>query len=395
MSQAEESGTIATEMIRDRKRQLRRLARLMNRQGGRWLPVTRELLDCLAVAISRQEANFLLNTGGRAMSASSLAALSGLPAEEFDALFAEILKKGLLLSQTDPQQGEVYSLAPLFIGWFEFFTAGEDTPERVEFARRLQHYFDSFRKFNIPPLRELHNLQARFTRPPQSILPLESPPQPISGNRKIVLDRTLAIPASEVHPPSSVLQIIEKYSAHEAIALIRCFCREMSRRNSQPCRFQLPSESCIVLGPMVEHAVRFGIGRRITKEDAIAKIRETAELGAMHTVFQQANLGGPNEVAICNCCRDCCVVLKSNAQGIVPLRYKAFWRVQVEHPDRCSHCGECDRRCPVDAIHTADRGPRVDNSRCVGCGLCTNTCPTGTLELVPDERYVLLPLKKG
>jgi ferredoxin len=298
----------------------------------------------------------------------------------------------LLLSQTDPQGKEVYSLAPVFIGWFEFYMAGEDSPEREKFARRVRRYFDSFKKYNIPPLRGLHNLQARFTRPPQVILPLEPPSQPLSGNRKIVLDRSLAIPASEVHPPSSVLQIIEKYGAHEAIALIRCFCREMSRRNRQPCQFQLPSESCIVLGPMVEHAVRYGIGRRITKEAALAKIREAAELGAMHTVFQQANLGGPQEVAICNCCRDCCVVLGSNAQGIVPLRYKAFWRVRVANPDRCSHCGECARRCPVDAIRTADREPRVDNSRCVGCGQCTNNCPTGTLELIPDERYVLLPL---
>jgi hypothetical protein len=84
MSRAEKSDAVAAEMTRDRKRQLTRLARLMNRQGGRWLPVTAELLDCIAVAIPYREADFLLKTGGRTMSAAALADLSGLPAEAFD-----------------------------------------------------------------------------------------------------------------------------------------------------------------------------------------------------------------------------------------------------------------------------------------------------------------------
>jgi ferredoxin len=381
-------------MTRDRRRQLAKLARQMNRQGGRWVPVTSGLLDCLEIAIDSIEAEFLLKTRGRAVNQEELLALSGMPAEVFDAFFAGLLKKGLLLTDSSDSEPACFRLAPIFIGWFEFYMAGEDSPERIEFARRVRAYFDFFKRFNIPPMRGLQNFQARWTRPPQTTLPLELPQTPPARGRKIVLDTDLAIPASEVHPAASVSELIEKQGSAGSIALIQCFCREMSRRSGTPCQYHLPSEACIVIGPMVEHAVRYGIARRISKEEALAKVRETAELGALHTVFQQEHSGQLREVAICNCCRDCCVVLGSNARGLVPLRYKAFWRAIVADADSCSHCGECETRCPVSAIRTTDAGPVVDDRRCVGCGQCTVNCPTNTLELVPDERYVLLPLGK-
>jgi ferredoxin len=320
--------------------------------------------------------------------------LSGLPADRFAPLLAALLKKGLLLIEPEAPGADRYRLAPVFIGWFEFYMAGEDSPERMEFARRVRTYFDFFERFNIPPIRGLHNFQARWTRPPQAIVPLAPPQPPPARGKKIVLNQTLEITASEVHTAASASELIERHGSAGSIALIPCFCRELSRRTGQSCRYHLPSEACIVIGPMVEHAVRFDIGRRISKEAALEKVRETAGLGAMHTVFQQAHAGQLQEVAICNCCRDCCIVLGSNRRGLVPLRYKAFWRAVAANADACSHCGECERRCPVDAIHATSNGPIVDARRCLGCGQCTVNCPTSALELIADERYVLLPLGK-
>lgn len=61
------------------------------------------------------------------------------------------------------------------MGWFEvYFSDGEETPEKREFARRLDALLKSFGKFNTFPLRTFFNDNVRRSQPHQSILHLRA-----------------------------------------------------------------------------------------------------------------------------------------------------------------------------------------------------------------------------
>jgi ferredoxin len=48
----------------------------------------------------------------------------------------------------------------------------------------------------------------------------------------------------------------------------------------------------------------------------------------------------------------------------------------------CAACGDCEQRCPMEAIAVGAAGiAAVEPKRCIGCGLCVTTCTPGALRL--------------
>ena len=48
----------------------------------------------------------------------------------------------------------------------------------------------------------------------------------------------------------------------------------------------------------------------------------------------------------------------------------------VVHAERCIGCGECEKICPVKAIHLENKKSIVDVKKCIGCASCLGVCPT-------------------
>jgi ferredoxin len=136
------------------------------------------------------------------------------------------------------------------------------------------------------------------------------------------------------------------------------------------------------------------MGRFISKEDTLELIQDLQKKGAVHQIFHTKDDIDKPEVAICNCCWDCCGVLGSYSRGLLPLRLKSYYKAQISDGTLCAGCGTCVKYCPTWAISVIDKKSQIDAKKCIGCGQCELQCPEGVISLVPEERDVILPLRK-
>jgi formate hydrogenlyase subunit 6/NADH:ubiquinone oxidoreductase subunit I len=87
-------------------------------------------------------------------------------------------------------------------------------------------------------------------------------------------------------------------------------------------------------------------------------------------------------LAVCNCCGDCCGVLRSLKKLPRPAELVLSNYYAEVDPELCTACETCLGRCQMDAI-TMEQTAAVDTDRCIGCGLCVTTCPSEALSLRP------------
>jgi ferredoxin len=379
-----------------RKRKLKTLAGLMKQQNRSSMPLTTHLLQLLDQVITPQETEFLLQMGTQPITYAQALQFCPTGVEKFDAFFDTLLRKGLVWPLEFRTESDRYELAPMLVGWFELqLCSGEETREKQEFARRLEHGFQSWKKNNVFPFRLLQNYYFLKTdAASQRIAAYRSPADSVK-TRTIAVQRTLKPPDDSIYPAEDVCALIERHSGENDIALMHCFCRQWRKMVGDPCRFDYPPESCITIGPVTEYIVRYGFGRFVRKEEALAVIEQTRKAGAVHTVFYEKDDMQRPEIGICNCCPDCCGLLGSYNRSVFPLKFRSSFRSAVAAGDRCTGCGLCETVCPVQAIALTADGPIVDGDICLGCGQCDYQCPENVFRLERDERFVRLPLRKN
>ncbi len=377
-----------------RRDKLKTLAGLMKKQNRSSLPVTGPLLDCIDLVVTPDETEFLirLGTDGPVTYEEALG-LIAKSAEEFRRFFDTLLKKGLIWPRHfDPDENR-FVLAPIVVGWFELqLCGGRETAREKAFARHLEHLFQSWKRYNFFPLRNLQNYYfLNKVTPNQSIAAVASHTR--SGTaRKIEVKKTVTLPLDRIYTARSVRNLIEQHSGKGDIALMHCFCRQWRKMVDDPCRFELPAESCITIGPVTHYIVRYGFGRFISKEEALAVINEARKAGAVQTVFYEKDEMRRPEIGICNCCPDCCGLLGSYNRGTIPLLFKSDYVARVTNSEACVGCGQCEAFCPVNAISLGDDRAIFNGIKCIGCGQCADRCPEEIIRMQLDERVVRLPL---
>jgi ferredoxin len=200
-------------------------------------------------------------------------------------------------------------------------------------------------------------------------------------------DRVIAINqpvdrAGEMVLPSQVVEHFIEQSAHRWI-MNTCICREASQCKDYPIDL-----GCLFLGQAAE-GINPKLGRRVTKEEALAHVRRCREAGLVHLIgrnkldTQWLGVGpGHKLLTICNCCPCCC--LWRVLPHITPQIGDKVTRmpgVTVTVTDRCLGCGTCTQGvCFADAIHLNDRRAVISDA-CRGCGRCVEVCPQGAIEL--------------
>jgi H+/Na+-translocating ferredoxin:NAD+ oxidoreductase subunit B len=269
-----------------------------------------------------------------------IARRAGIPVEEAARRLEAMEKKGLLFSIHAPDKPPQYMAQHFVIGFWEQ-QVNRLTPELV---RDFEEYMPALADPQIwkkaPQIRTI----------------------PVGES----VDAQLEVMAYE--------RAEELVQAQDRFAVAPCICRREKRLMGEGC--DKPLETCLAFGIAADFNVRNGLSRAITKEKALALLKEAETAGL---VLQPGNAKDP--LFICACCGCCCGILQTMKRYPNPARYVSTPFVAEVNLDTCKGCGTCTERCQMEAVRLDDGKVALDVDRCIGCGLCVTTCPTESLSL--------------
>lgn len=379
-----------------RRRKISRLLSLMNKQNFRFMPINNPLIDMMDMSITDDELNFLLRIGTDNFGYKHLKEMSEMDENEFQIFFNTLMRKGLLRPESSETDKERYRLNAIVVGWYEsmmHYLAGK--PQAKEFSEKLDGYFKFFRKFNFPPVRSIQNAVSRhMIKPNQSVGLLGSKTAGANKRRTIPINTDVSAPESNVYPLSWVDELIEAYSDKGSIYVFPCVCRRGGHLLDADCKMEISEDACIGFGAMEKAWKDFGYGRSVDKKEAIEILRKVRDKGAVHTVIHERDDPSQPVVAICNCCWDCCGILKPYNMGAVPLKYTSYYQARVKDISACKGCGNCEKYCPTTAARVIDEKVSINSDICIGCGQCAYQCRQNNIEMLFNERVVFLPVLK-
>jgi len=315
-------------------------------------------IKILKKIFTENEAKIYLNMTRKLETAEVIAERAGMDGQSVIETLDRMTANGVTFPRKKNGK-KYYSAAPFMHGFFENIAL-------LKMDRELAGLFDEYIQNGFVP----------------KVFTLKSVPINLSVDH-----------SGAVLPFDDVKKIIE---SKERIGLTKCACMAKMEKLDGKCTN--PIEVCISFDYYAEYGIEnYGLGRWITKEEAIEVLKKAEKAGLVHQVGGSAE----NIECICNCCPDCCMGLKIIRKLPSPAHAAKSNYLTKAVPGLCFQCGDCIRRCPMDAASLTDEGISVDANRCIGCGLCVTACAAGAIQLVrkpenqirgymPSEKYAFL-----
>ena len=195
------------------------------------------------------------------------------------------------------------------------------------------------------------------------------------------INQSLKKDPDTVLPPQVLYDFIEQASIHYLID--HCGCRLAHKCENFPYEV-----GCLFMG---ESALKLpaGIGRKVTKEQALAHARRAVSVGlvpmtgkvrvdnSLFFVKDEKKL-----LTVCFCCHCCCMMgyLKHTPAEHLDQVITPVEGLVIEVTDACTGCGTCVETCIFEAISIKD-GKAVHSAQCRGCGRCERYCPNGAITI--------------
>jgi ferredoxin len=271
----------------------------------------------------------------------------------------EMVKKGLINGGTGKEKRKMYfSGAPLAIGIFEY-QVNRLTPSFVKnFIQYMDEGFrDELLKTKVPQLRTIPATKAIKT---------------------ITVDETVEH-KNLVTPFDEVEELLA--NASNTVSVANCVCRQTKDIIGEGCKH--PKETCFQFGGAAHLYIDNGLGRQISKEEAIEIIKDGMKKGL---VLQPSNTQRP--FALCMCCGCSCEVLTNAKKLENPAQYFHTNYYAEVNTENCTGCKLCEVKCPMEAAKVVDEKSTVDLGKCIGCGVCIEFCNFDAIHLVKKAEKI-------
>jgi electron transport complex protein RnfB len=207
--------------------------------------------------------------------------------------------------------------------------------------------------------------------------------------RTVPVRKSIAVPQKfSVSSYDDIRNIIENVGG--PIAVVNCICRQTRSAAGESCTRTDLRETCIVFRGAADSVTEHGIGRYLSKEEALALLDRVQEAGL---VIQPENTEHPSYV--CCCCGDCCGILTTVKKFPRPAElYASNYYAEID-PALCTGCEMCVSLCQLDAITVPEDVAVVDLDRCIGCGNCVACCEFNASQLRKKEAEMAPPENKA
>ncbi len=331
----------------------RRLCETMAKRGGRYPGKDIPEFYAMAKILFTEEEAAVSNAMPRGFNtAGAVAEAMGRAEEEVAPLLEAMADKGLC-SAGELEGIRFYGGPPFVPGIFEFqFLRGTSTDRDRKLARLIHDYKKAFDAAEGPP---------KITFP---------------GERVIPVDRVIKA-ENAIHTYHQVSSYIEK---NEPLAVGTCFCRHQAGLIDESDHCGKPDDVCMQFGAGAQFVIDRGMGRKITKEEALEILKKSEEAGLVHATINRQEID-----FLCNCCACHCMILKTALTQPKPGLALNSGFMPVWDTDLCTACEACIDRCPTTAVTMgAQDVPEVNLDRCIGCGACATGCPEEAISL--EER---------
>jgi NAD-dependent dihydropyrimidine dehydrogenase PreA subunit len=332
-------------------------------------PESQTFIEILKFYFEPEEAALAAKLGFQPETEEVIAKRAGLPLEEASRLLTKMSSKFFVIGFQRPDSARTFRLKIMIggDGFFEIpFILREPSPD----LERLGDLWDRYLMEGMGA--EFHSGGVAIGR----ALPAIKPPK----------ENVLAF--------EDAVELVRRAPSP---AIVPCSCRTAHRNCDDPIRV------CIALSqgtpspredgtPVIDshHLVgNLGRIRRAPVDEVVETLNLAASAGLVHVTMNFQD----DPWFICNCCPHACALLKgvTTYKGAGAVAPSSFWSVLDE--DLCNGCGNCEQRCPVDAITMKDDLPEIKHELCLGCGQCTFVCAPDALRLQKREDKILTPLQ--
>ena len=282
---------------------------------------------------------------------------SGMAFSDVDAMLNGMMKNGVI-GRIEREGAHYFYNLPFVVGMFE----GQLNRLTPEFLEEVEEYTSD----------KAFGLNFLSTKVPQM--------RTIPVGRSITVDH-------HVTTYDHLTEIINRTDG--PIVINECLCRKVAAMKGNPCQKTSRAETCMAFGDIAKNCVGAGMGRVISREEALDITRRNEADGL---VLQPSNT---QEIEfVCACCGCCCGMLRVHKMLPRPVDFWATNYYASVDTETCTGCGLCVERCQVNAL-AIDEGHSVSSinlARCIGCGNCVSSCPSQALSLVKKEKEVVPPL---
>ncbi|NQT49535.1 4Fe-4S binding protein [Candidatus Kuenenbacteria bacterium] len=284
----------------------------------------------------------------------------------------DLADKGILFD-IENKGKQTYTMAPTMAGFFEFSLMRTDGKFDRKVLSELYYQYINVEKDFVDQTMDQRTSMARTLVHETSV-----------DEKSFILDYEKAS------------EVVDTASCH---AVGTCYCRHKMEHVGKAC--DAPQNVCLTFNSAARTLTKHGIAKKISRKESQKILDECVDYGLVQIGDNtQKGVGW-----ICNCCGCCCEAILAYKQIGDYERLSSSFFAEFDSK-KCTGCGLCAKKCPVEAIQIKNKKAKIDLSKCLGCGVCHRFCNfkaikikrRGKTAFVPKdtfERCLLNAIEKG